>query len=79
MQAELPIQIPDTYIEVAEIDCLHDEGVVYGKRLRAAGANVKIHETKGTIHGYDNALKSDVAKKNIRCRIAELRKHFWDC
>lgn len=79
MQAELPIQIPDTYIEVAEIDCLHDEGVAYGKRLRAAGANVKIHETKGTIHGYDNALKSDVAKKNIRCRIAVLRKHFWDC
>lgn len=77
MQAELPIQIPDTYIEVAELDCLHDEGIAYGKRLRAAGANVRIRETRGTIHGYDNALKSDVAKKSIRCRVRELRKYFW--
>lgn len=76
MQAELPVQIPDTYIEVAEIDCLHDEGIAYGKRLRAAGARVKIRETKGTIHGYDNALKSKVARRNVWGRIRELQKHF---
>ena len=34
--------IPQTYIETAEYDCLHDEGVLYAERLREAGANVDL-------------------------------------
>lgn len=30
----LPQEIPDTYIEVAELDCLHDDGVLYAEKLR---------------------------------------------
>jgi acetyl esterase len=67
----------DTYIETAEYDCLHDEGILYGERLRAAGANVEINETKGTIHGYDSALKTKVAVDNIKKRILFLRRGFW--
>lgn len=70
--------IPDTYIETAEYDCLHDEGIIYGKRLQEEGVNVKINETKGTIHGYDLALNSKIVVRNIKKRISFLRKGFYN-
>lgn len=79
MHSSLPHNIPDTYIETAEYDCLHDEGVLYGKRLRETGANVTINETRGTIHGYDSALKTDIATRNIKKRIRFLRERLHGC
>ena len=76
MQQELPRSIPDTYIETAEFDILHDEGILYGKKLEAAGALVEINETAGTFHGYDAAIKSEIVQRNIDKRIAFLRKAF---
>lgn len=76
MHSSLPPIIPDTYIETAEYDCLHDEGILYGKRLREAGANVEINETRGTIHGYDFALNTKIAIRNIEKRILFLKKGF---
>lgn len=76
MYDALPQYIPDTYIETAEYDCLHDEGILYGRKLQKAGANVEINETKGTIHGYDSALGSKIAVRNIKKRISFLRKGF---
>lgn len=63
---------------VAEFDCLHDEGMIYGERLREAGAKVLINETKGTIHGYDSAINTKIAISNIEKRISFLRKEFYD-
>lgn len=79
MHSSLPQIIPDTYIETAEYDCLHDEGILYGKKLREAGANVYINETKGTIHGYDSALNTKIAVSNIEKRILFLKKGFNGC
>lgn len=79
MHNSLPQIIPDTYIETAEYDCLHDEGVVYGNRLREAGANVEINETSGTIHGYDSALNTKIAISNIEKRILFLKNGFDGC
>lgn len=76
MHTSLPQIIPDTYIETAEYDCLHDEGMLYGKRLEKAGASVEINETKGTIHGYDSALNTNIAISNIEKRILFLKKGF---
>lgn len=76
MHNSLPRIIPDTYIETAEYDCLHDEGILYGEKLRAAGANVEINETKGTFHGYDSALNTKIAMSNVEKRILFLRKGF---
>ncbi|WP_343208025.1 alpha/beta hydrolase [Anaerolentibacter hominis] len=78
MHCDLPSKIPDTYIETAEYDCLHDEGILYGKRLREAGANVVINETRGTFHGYDSALNTKIAMSNIEKRIAFLKQGFHD-
>lgn len=79
MHSSLPQIIPDTYIETAEYDCLHDEGIIYGKRLREAGANVEINETRGTIHGYDSALNTKIEISNIEKRILFLKKGFNGC
>lgn len=76
MHSVLPPILPDTYIETAEYDCLHDEGVLYGKRLREAGGHVEINETKGTIHGYDSVINTRIAISNIKKRILFLRKGF---
>ncbi len=76
MHSKLPQIIPDTYIETAEYDCLHDEGILYGKKLQDAGANVEINETKGTIHGYDSAINTEIAINNIEKRILFLKKGF---
>ena len=79
MHSSFPQIIPDTYIETAEYDCLHDEGIIYGKKLRKAGANVEINETIGTIHGYDFALNTKIAVSNIEKRILFLNKGFNSC
>lgn len=76
MQQELPQFIPDTYIETAEYDILHDEGFLYGKKLEASGARVEINETAGTFHGYDAAINSKIARMNIEKRIAFLKSAF---
>jgi acetyl esterase/lipase len=41
------------YIELAEFDPLHDEGLEYATRLKNDGVEVEINDTKGTVHGYD--------------------------
>lgn len=76
MNSPLPPMIPDTYIETAEFDCLHDEGVQYGEKLREAGATVEINETNGTIHGYEVALHSQIVNRNVEKRILFLKKGF---
>ncbi len=41
--------LPPAYVESAQFDCLHDEGIAYAQALRAAGVAVTLHETKGTM------------------------------
>lgn len=77
MHSSLPQILPASYIETAEYDCLHDEGILYGKRLWEAGATVEINETKGTIHGYDSVINTKIAITNIKKRILFLKKGFY--
>jgi len=51
--------LPPAYIELAEFDPLHDEGLQYAVRLNNAGVKMELFDTKGTIHSYD-----DIAPKN---------------
>ena len=76
LHSSLPPIIPAAYIETAEYDCLHDEGLIYGEKLREAGANVEVNETKGTIHGYDFAINTKIAICNIEKRISFLKNQF---
>lgn len=76
MQNRLPKGLPSTYVEVAEYDCLHDEGLAYAERLRAAGVQVAVNDTKGTYHGYDICLYSKLVKEQVAKRIKALQDGF---
>lgn len=69
-------RFPATYIETAEFDCLHDEGVRFAHALGRAGVAVTLNETKGTMHGFDAASKSAAAKQASEARICALRRAF---
>lgn len=45
--------MPSTYIETAEYDCLHDEGIEFANKLINSGIKVTLYETKQTMHGFD--------------------------
>lgn len=65
--------MPPTYIETAEFDCLHDEGINFAERLKSEGVSVTLNETIGTIHGYDIAEQSEYVKEQIQKRIMFLK------
>ena len=64
------------YLETAELDCLHDEGIKYAERLIRAGIPLELHETSGTVHGYDAARKSRVVRECMVKRVRWLRKNL---
>ena len=68
--------IPATYIETAEFDCLRDGAVLYAKKLQQEGIGVELHNTKGTVHGYDMMLRSRLVKRMVAKRIRFLKKAF---
>lgn len=44
--------LPDTLVLTAEFDPLRDEGEAFGKALREAGNQVRIHRIKQAVHGF---------------------------
>ena len=73
---DLPSALPGTYIETAEFDCLHDEGLAYAGKLKQAGVDVVINETEGTFHGYDAAIDTQIVKQQISRRLSFLRSGY---
>ncbi len=65
---------PPTYIEVAEFDCLHDEGIEFAEKLKSQGVQVEVHDMKGTCHGYETAIKSSIVKNCMKQRIDWIKK-----
>ena len=45
--------IGKAFVETAEYDPLHDEGILIREKLIEAGAVTELSETEGTVHGYD--------------------------
>lgn len=76
VESENLSDLPPAYIETAEFDCLHDDGILYAELLEKEGTEVELFETKGTMHGYDIALKSPTALKAIKKRTDYMKKMF---
>ncbi len=76
VEAESFEGLPPAYIETAEFDCLHDDGILYAELLQKAGIFVVLNETKGTIHGFDIKQKAPTTKKALSARVAFMRKKF---
>ena len=68
--------LPTAYLETAEFDCLHDEGIAYAHALQNAGVSVLLKETKGTMHGFDIVANAPTTKAIVKERIAFLKEHF---
>lgn len=67
-------QLPPTYIETAQYDCLYDDGISYAKRLEKEGIKVYLNETKGTMHGFDIVQKASISKEAIKQRIKFMKE-----
>ena len=77
MEAEHFDGLPEAYIETAEFDCLHDEGIAYADALKNAGGQVTLNETKGTMHGFDIVEKAETTKIAVAERISYMKHQFY--
>ncbi|MBE7078118.1 MAG: alpha/beta hydrolase [Clostridiales bacterium] len=68
--------LPPAYVETAEFDCLHDDGILYAELLQKAGISVTLNETKGTIHGFDLKQKAPTTKVAIERRIQFMKDQY---
>lgn len=76
IHADSLADIPPTYLETAEFDCLRDEGILYAERLMQFKVPVELHNTVGTIHGFDLEESSAIVHDCIEKRVAFLRQAF---
>jgi len=74
VEAESFEGLPPAYIETAEFDCLHDDGILYAELLRNTGIEVTLNETKGTMHGFDIATKAPTTLAAMEQRIAFMKR-----
>lgn len=65
---------PPTYFEVAEFDCLRDEGILLYNKLKEVGVEVEIHEIKNACHGYETAIESSITRNAMARRIKRLQE-----
>ncbi len=68
--------LPPAYIETAEFDCLHDDGILYAEKLREAGIPVTLNETRGTMHGFDIVQRAETTEMALKARIGFMKQAF---
>ena len=69
--------MPPTYVETTEFDCLRDEGIALYNQLCKCGVSVKLHQTVGTMHGFDICLRATTTQNAIAQR-TEFLKNLLD-
>lgn len=74
IEADSLHDLPPAYVEVAEYDCLRDEGKNYADKLKEANVTVEFNEIKGAMHGYDIAVDSQLIKECMEKRVDFIKK-----
>ena len=74
VESESFVDLPPAYIETAEFDCLHDDGILYADLLQKACIDVTLNETKGTMHGFDIATKAPTTLAAMEQRISFMKR-----
>lgn len=77
LSAEDHSGLPEAYVETAEFDPLHDEGVAYAKKLEEAGVKVELNETKGSYHGFDIKLDRPYSQRALAHRAEVFKRVFY--
>lgn len=70
--------MPQTYVETAQFDCLHDEGVALHNKLLACGVKSVLNQTFGTMHGFDICRNAPTTQKTLQHRIDVLMKFIHE-
>ena len=66
--------LPPAYVLVAELDPLHDDGVLYAEKLQAAGVRATLRSAPGMVHGFVRARRwSKVAQAEFETMCADIR------
>jgi acetyl esterase/lipase len=66
--------LPDTYIDVGDLDIFRDEDITYARRLSDAGVPTELHLHPGCPHAFEAlARRADVSRRAIDDRVRRLR------
>ncbi len=66
--------LPDTYVDVGDLDIFRDEDITYARRLSGAGVPTELHLHPGCPHAFEAlAHGADVSRRAITDRIRRLR------
>jgi acetyl esterase/lipase len=66
--------LPDTYIDVGDLDIFRDEDITYARRLSDAGVPTELHLHSGCPHSFEAlARAADVSRRAIADRVRRLR------
>ncbi len=76
VEAETLAGLPPAYVEVAEYDCLRDEGIAYAETLRRDGIAAELHQPRRTIHGFEIAEGNEIVRRSVARRIQALQAAF---
>jgi len=72
MEATSFAGFPPAYIEVAEYDCLRDEGILLHERLQKEGISSELYEIKNACHGFETCINSQLVRECMDRRISWL-------
>ncbi|MGH3675213.1 MAG: alpha/beta hydrolase [Mycobacterium sp.] len=66
--------LPDTYVDVGDLDIFRDEDIAYARRLSDAGIPTELHLHPGCPHAFEGlAHGADVSKRAVSDRVRRLR------
>jgi acetyl esterase/lipase len=66
--------LPDTYIDVGDLDVFRNEDIVFARRLADAGVPTELHVYPGCPHAFEAlAREAAVSRRAISDRIRRLR------
>lgn len=68
--------MPPSYIEVAEYDCLRDEGIAFAKALENSGVATELYQTQRTVHGFEIAENNEIIRESVTRRVEKLQTAF---
>jgi acetyl esterase/lipase len=57
--------LPETYVDVGDLDILRDESIEYARRLIAAGIPTELHVIPGLPHGFDMLAPDAVVTQRV--------------
>jgi acetyl esterase/lipase len=67
--------LPDTYVDVGDLDIFRDEDIAYVARMTSSGVPVEFHLVPGAPHGFDfAAVNSEISKRAYADEIRAFRK-----